>query len=116
MSVLSQIQKAKALLRLHSGPPLLVLPNAWDVVSARILEELGYPAIATTSAGVAAVLGYPDGQHVPRDEMLEAVRRIAEAVRVPVTADMEAGYGRTPQQVAETAAAVLRAGAVGMNL
>ncbi len=116
MSTLSQKQKAEVFLRLHSGPAILVLPNAWDVVSARILEDLGCPAIATTSAGVAAVLGYPDGQRVPRDEMLGAVRRIADAVHVPVTADMEAGYGHTPEQMAETAAAVLQAGAIGMNL
>ncbi len=116
MSHLSQKQKAEVFLRLHSGPGILILPNAWDVVSARILEDLGCPAIATTSAGVAAVLGYPDGQRVPRDEMLEAVRRIAAAVRVPVTADMEAGYGTTPEHMAQTAVAVLQAGAVGMNL
>jgi 2-methylisocitrate lyase-like PEP mutase family enzyme len=116
MSTLSQKQKAEIFLGLHSGPKILVLPNAWDVVSARILEDLGYPAIATTSAGMAAVLGYPDGQRVPRDEMLEAVHRIVDAVHLPVTADMEAGYGLTPEQMAETAAATLQAGAVGMNL
>jgi 2-methylisocitrate lyase-like PEP mutase family enzyme len=93
-----------------------VLPNAWDAASARVLEELGYPAIATTSAGVAFALGYPDGQRVSRDEMLEAVARIARAVRVPVTADMEAGYGTTPADMAETAKAIVAAGAVGLNL
>lgn len=116
MSAPSQKQKAELLLKLHSSGRILVLPNAWDVASARVLEELGYPAIATTSAGVAAVLGYPDGQHVQRDEMLEAVQRIAGAVHVPVTADMEAGYGSSPEEVAKTAKAVLQAGAVGMNL
>ncbi len=116
MSTLSQKQKAEIFLGLHSGPKILVLPNAWDVVSSRILEDLSYPAIATTSAGVAAVLGYPDGQRVPRDKMLEAVRRIVDAVHVPVTADMEAGYGHTPEQMVETATATLQAGAVGMNL
>ncbi len=116
MSILSQKEKAEVFLKLHSGGRILVLPNAWDVVSARILEDLGYPAIATTSAGVAAVLGYPDGQHVHRDEMLESVQRIARAVHVPLTADMESGYGDSPEEVAETATAVLQAGAVGMNL
>ena len=92
MSTLSQQQQKAELFRaLHTGPGILVLPNAWDVVSARILEDLGYPAIATTSAGVAAVLGFPDGQVVPREEMLESVRRIVDAVQVPVTADMESG-------------------------
>jgi len=93
-----------------------VLANAWDVASARVMEELGYPAIATTSAGVAAALGYPDGQRIPREEMLEAVARIARAVRVPVTADVEAGYGTTAKDMAETAKALIAAGAVGMNL
>ena len=116
MNIPSQNQKAELFLKLHSSGRILVLPNGWDVASARILEALGYPAIATTSAGVAAVLGYPDGQHVPRDEMLEVVRRIVDAVQVPVTADMEAGYGSTPEAVAETAKAALEAGAVGINL
>jgi 2-methylisocitrate lyase-like PEP mutase family enzyme len=94
----------------------LVLPNAWDVASARIFEEAGFPAIGTTSAGVANSLGYPDGQKIPRKEMLAVVRRIAEAVEVPVTADVEAGYGTTPEEVADTAREVIASGAVGMNL
>jgi 2-methylisocitrate lyase-like PEP mutase family enzyme len=111
-----QAEKARKFLALHKGPKILLLPNAWDVASARIFEEAGFPAIATTSAGVANSLGYPDGQHIRPDEMLEVVRRIAEAVSVPVTADMEAGYGQTPDEVAATAGGVLEAGAVGMNL
>jgi 2-methylisocitrate lyase-like PEP mutase family enzyme len=110
-----QAQKAEQFRKLHHGPKVLVLPNAWDVVSARIIEELGYPAIATTSAGVAAVLGYPDGQIVSRREMLDAVARIARAVDVPVTADMEAGYGTTPQDASELARELVAAGAVGLN-
>jgi 2-methylisocitrate lyase-like PEP mutase family enzyme len=86
------------------------------VASARIVEELGYPAIATTSAGIAASLGYPDGQHISRDEMLGMVGRIASAVRVPVTADLEAGYGVTIEDMTETVKAMVNAGAVGMNL
>jgi 2-methylisocitrate lyase-like PEP mutase family enzyme len=108
--------QAEQFRKLHSGPRILVLPNAWDVASARILEELGYPTIATTSAGIAFSLGYPDGQRVSRDQMLEAVARIANSVRVPVTADMEAGYGTTVKDMSETAKAVIAAGAVGMNL
>src|SRR5579864_2911414 len=107
---------ARQFLELHHGPKILVLPNAWDVASARIFEEAGFPAIGTTSAGVANSLGYPDGQKIPREEMLAAVRRIAEAVEVPVTADVEAGFGSTPEEVAGTAQAVIAAGAVGMNL
>jgi 2-methylisocitrate lyase-like PEP mutase family enzyme len=116
MDMRAQGQKAEQLRRLHQGPRILVLPNAWDVASARVLEELGYPAIATTSAGVAFALGYPDGQRISRDEMLAVVARIARAVRIPVTADMEAGYGITVRDLEVTAKAVVAAGAVGMNL
>jgi len=111
-----QAQKAALLKKLHEGPRILVLANAWDPISARIVEEIGFPAVATTSAGVAATLGYPDGQRVSRDEMLEVVGRVARAVQVPVTADMEAGYGTTPKAMAETALALIAAGAVGLNL
>ena len=116
MDMTAQGRKAEELRKLHGGPRVLVLPNAWDVASARVLEELGYPAIATTSAGVAFALGYPDGQRLFRDEMLEVVARIVRAVRVPVTADMESGYGITPKDMAETAKAIVAAGAVGLNL
>jgi 2-methylisocitrate lyase-like PEP mutase family enzyme len=115
MNMAAQGRKADELRKLHSGPRTLVLPNAWDVASARVLEELGYPAIATTSAGVAFALGYPDGQRVSRDEMLDMVARISRAVRVPVTADMESGYGKTAFDMAETAKAIVNAGAVGLN-
>jgi 2-methylisocitrate lyase-like PEP mutase family enzyme len=115
MDVRVQAEKAERFRKLHLGPRILVLPNAWDVASARILEELGYPAIATTSAGVAFSLGYPDGQRVSRDQMLEAVVRIARGVRVPVTADMESGYGTTVKDMSETAKALIAAGAIGLN-
>jgi 2-methylisocitrate lyase-like PEP mutase family enzyme len=80
------------------------------------MEEIGFPAIATSSAAVAAALGYPDGQRISRKEMLEVVERIARAIRVPVTADVEAGYGTTVEEMIETAKAVVASGAVGMNL
>jgi 2-methylisocitrate lyase-like PEP mutase family enzyme len=112
----TQAELARQFLELHRGPRILVLPNAWDVSSARIFEDAGFPAIGTTSAGVAFSLGYPDGQKIPRGEMLAVVRRIAEAVEVPVTADVEAGFGSTPEEVADTAREVIAAGAVGMNL
>lgn len=111
-----QRERVEILRRLHQGPRILVLPNVWDVVTARIVEAAGFSALATTSAGVAFALGYPDGERISRAEMVAAVRRIAARVRVPVTADMEAGYGRTPQAAAETAREVIAAGAVGMNL
>ena len=108
-----QAAKAERLRELHSGPRILVLPNAWDVASAKVFaRHASCQAIATTSAGVAASLGYPDGEHVPREEMLEAVGRIASAVAVPVTADLEAGYG----DAAGTARAAVAAGAVGLNI
>ena len=113
---LQQRERADTLRRLHQGPRILVLPNVWDVVTARIVEASGFAALATTSAGVAFALGYPDGERISRAEMAAAVRRIAARVRVPVTADMEAGYGRTPEAAAETAREVIAAGAVGMNL
>ena len=116
MDVRIQAEKAERFRKMHGGPHILGLPNAWDVASARILEEARYPAIATSSAGIAFSLGYADGQRVSRDQMLEVVGRIAHAVRVPVTADMEAGYGTTVNDMEETAKAVIAAGAIGMNL
>jgi 2-methylisocitrate lyase-like PEP mutase family enzyme len=111
-----QRAKADAFRAMHRGAHILLLPNAWDVASARVFEEAGFGAIATTSAGVAFTLGYPDGQRISREEMLAVVRRIASAGKVPVTADVEAGYGDRPEDVARTARAVAEAGAVGMNL
>jgi 2-methylisocitrate lyase-like PEP mutase family enzyme len=114
--LLRQSDKANIFRGLHHGTAPLVLPNAWDVASARIFEDAGFPAIATTSAGIAFSLGYPDGQRISRDEMLTVIARIAGAIQVPVTADVEAGYGNRPEDAAETTRAVLAAGAVGMNL
>jgi len=107
--------KAAALLSLHTGPGF-VLPNAWDAGSARILEQVGFPAIATTSAGIAWSCGVPDGGGLDRDTMLEHVARIVAAVSVPVTADLEAGYGNTPDDVGRTVARALELGAVGANI
>jgi len=111
-------RKAKADLfrKLHDRKHLLLLPNAWDVASARIFEEAGFPAIGTTSAGIAYSHGYSDRERISRAEMAAAVRRIAEAVRLPVTADIEAGYGGRTSDVVETIEAVLDAGAIGVNL
>src|SRR5688572_9970845 len=101
----------------HGDGAILVLPNAWDAMSARVIEDAGAAAIATTSAGVSWALGRPDGEALSRADMIEAVRRIVEAVRVPVTADVEAGYGsRSLADVAETVRGVAEAGAVGINL
>jgi 2-methylisocitrate lyase-like PEP mutase family enzyme len=110
------IDKAARLRFLHKAPPILVLPNAWDAVSARLFEAEGFPAIATTSAGVAATLGFADGGAVPPGEMIDAIGRIARAVRVPVTADIEHAYATTPDEVAAVVVRVVAAGAVGINL
>ncbi len=107
--------KAAALLALHAGPGF-VLPNAWDAGSARILEQVGFPAIATTSAGIAWSCGVPDGGALDRDTMLEHVGRIVAAVGVPVTADLEAGYGESADDVGRTVARAVGLGAVGGNL
>ena len=107
---------AERLRALHRTPPILVLPNAWDAASARLIEAEGFPAIATTSAGVAAALGYPDGGAVPSNEMIEAVARIARSVKVPVTADIEHAYAAAPAAVADVVLRVIAAGAVGINI
>jgi 2-methylisocitrate lyase-like PEP mutase family enzyme len=109
-------EKARRFRDLHRPGVPLVMPNAWDAASARIFEDAGFPAVATTSAGVAYAAGYPDGERIPRAEMLEVVARIARAVAVPVTADMETGHGASLSELAETVEGVLDAGAVGLNL
>jgi len=115
MTAGSVSDKAATLLALHSGAGY-VLPNAWDAGSARILEQVGFPAVATTSAGIAWSCGIPDGEELDRDTMLDHVGRIAAAVSVPVTADLEAGYGDTADEVARTVAMAVELGVVGGNL
>jgi len=110
---MEQSERADLLRRLHHEPPLLVLPNAWDVASARAFAALeGCRALATTSAAVARALGWEDGERAPVGEMVEAARRIAAAVDVPVTADLERGYG----DPVGTARAAWEAGLVGLNV
>ena len=116
---MTQHDRALLFHRLHdpAAGSILVLPNAWDAMSARVVEDAGARAVATTSAGVSWSLGRPDGQGLRRDEMLDAVRRIASVVRVPVTADVEGGDGAgTPEDVAATARGAIDAGAVGVNV
>jgi 2-methylisocitrate lyase-like PEP mutase family enzyme len=111
-----QIKRAQSLRALHRTPPLLLLPNAWDAISARIFEAAAYPAIATTSGGLAWALGFADGEKTPWPEVVAATARIVSAVSVPVTADIEAGYGATPQDVGRHVAEITKTGAVGINL
>jgi 2-methylisocitrate lyase-like PEP mutase family enzyme len=112
----TQKEKAIQFRQLHTGPEMLVLPNAWDASSARILEQAGFQAIATTSSGVAASLGYPDGQHISLDMLLDVVEGIVRVVDCPVSVDLEAGYGDTVEEVMKTVEAIIRAGAVGINI
>ena len=112
----SQKRKAELLKSLHQAPPILVLPNAWDAASAALFAQAGARAIATTSAGVANALGFADGQFTPLAEVLTATRRIAEAVPVPVSADLEAGYADTPSALQAVIKQLLATGAVGVNL
>lgn len=112
----NQREKASRFRELHGGLHIMILPNAWDAASAKVFERSGFSAVATTSAGIAASYGYPDGEYIGRDEMLEVIGRIAKAVAIPISADMEAGFGNTPEDVAKTARLVLEAGAIGLNL
>lgn len=111
-----QRQKAEKFRKLHDRSKILVLPNAWDAASAKIFEAAGFPAIATTSSGVANSLGYPDGEAVPRDEMLAAIARIARVLKAPLSADIEAGYASDVDLLQGTIRGVIEAGAVGINL
>jgi len=112
----AQAEKAGKFLELHHDPKLLVLPNVWDPLGARLLEGLGFPAVATASAAVAFSLGYDDGQKITFDAMLDSISRICAGVDVPVTADVESGYAQDPDDMADNIRRVIRAGAVGINL
>ncbi len=104
--------RAERLRELH-GADMLVLPNAWDAASATIVAEAGFPVVATASAAISAMLGYPDGEGAPWQEMFAAAGRVARAVPVPVTVDAEAGYGMQPRELVDR---LLEIGAVGCNL
>jgi 2-methylisocitrate lyase-like PEP mutase family enzyme len=112
----TQQGKARAFHELHHQKRILVLLNAWDAGSARIFEVAGAPAIATTSSGLAASFGYPDGEKISRELMVTAVRQICRSVDIPVSVDLEAGYGATAGAVCETVKAVIDVGAVGINI
>ncbi len=110
------VERAQRFRALHDRRQILLLPNAWDAGSARLFEDLGFAAVATTSGGLAWSLGYADGEALPLAEVLAAVRRMARVIRVPLTVDFEAGYGATPAAVGESVRAVIDAGAAGINL
>jgi 2-methylisocitrate lyase-like PEP mutase family enzyme len=112
----TQIERAQAFRHLHDRSRILLLPNAWDAGSARLFARRGFAAIATTSGGMAWSLGYADGEQAPLTDVLAAIARITRVVDLPVTVDIEGGYGETPADVAATVRAVIAAGAVGINL
>src|SRR6267143_1275830 len=116
MCMKNQTEKAEAFRELHQGKKLLILPNAWDVASARVFEDEGFPAIATSSAGIMVSLGYPDGEVIDRKEFVLATQRIAGSLSVPLSADIVSGFGATPREVVTMVKSVLRAGAVGINI
>lgn len=112
----SQASRAERFRALHDRKSVLVLPNAWDVPSARMFEDEGFPAVATSSAGMLVSLGYPDGEEIPNREFVSAVRRIARVLSVPLSVDVVGGFGNTPESVAKSVRAVVSAGAVGINI
>ena len=116
MDMIKLQTKAEVFAALHLGPEILLLPNCWDAGSAKILAGAGFPAIATTSAGIAFSHGYSDGHNISRHEMCAEVARCAAAVPIPLSADMEGGYGLTPEEVAESVRQAIAAGAVGANI
>ena len=116
MNKTQQAELARAFLARHRARPILLLPNAWDAMSARIFVAAGFNAIATTSGGVAWALGYPDGERAPWPEVLAATARIVRTAQVAVTADIEAGYGATSAEVGAHVVDIIQAGVVGVNL
>jgi len=113
---MTQAELAEAFRARHRQKPVLLLPNAWDGASARLFVAAGFDAIATTSGGLAWALGYPDGEVAPWDEVVAATRRIVRAAGLAVTADIEAGYAETPEQLGRHVAEIIGTGVVGINL
>ena len=118
MTMVSPTQKARAdlFLRFHQEKELLVLANSWDIGSSRVIEACGFKAIATTSMGIAASLGYPDCQVIQLSEMIEAISGIVKGVQVPVTVDIEAGYGSNVNEIIDSVTQIIATGIVGINI
>ena len=116
--MISNIQKEKAdlFLKYHLDKEILVLLNSWDIGSSKLIEASGYKAIATTSMGIAAALGYPDCQVIQLSEMIEAISGIVNGVQVPVTVDIEAGYGNNLNEIIESVKKIIATGIVGINI
>jgi 2-methylisocitrate lyase-like PEP mutase family enzyme len=116
--MMTRIQKEKAelFLKYHHDKEMLVLLNSWDVGSSKLIEACGYKAVATTSMGIAASLGYPDSQIIRLPEMIAVITGIVHGVQVPVSVDMEAGYGNTLDEIVESAKQFIETGVVGINI
>jgi 2-methylisocitrate lyase-like PEP mutase family enzyme len=113
---LTQKEKAELLLKYHHDDEVLVLVNSWDTGSSLLIQATGFKAVATTSMGIAASLGYPDGQKIPFTEMLEAIQRITDKVSIPVTADIEGGYGSNTQEITGSIEKIINTGIAGINI
>ncbi|MEM7734365.1 MAG: isocitrate lyase/phosphoenolpyruvate mutase family protein [Deinococcota bacterium] len=113
---MTQANKAEQFKQLHHQANPLVLTNIWDVGSAKVVADAGAPALATGSASLAAAHGYDDGEMLPLEHLITALKHIVDAVNIPVSADIEAGYGTKPKEVAETVRQVIEVGIVGINL
>ncbi len=111
-----QKEKAERFRALHSRGRILILPNAWDVPSARVFEDSGFPAVATSSAGMMVSLGYPDGESIPRDLYLSAVRRISNSLSIPLSVDAVSGFGETPVEIESTIRGIIESGGIGINI
>jgi len=111
-----QREKAEEFRSLHYAKKILVLPNAWDVPSARVFEDAGFPAIATSSAALAISVGYPDGEKMRKEELFSVVKKIAGVLSVPLSVDIESGFGASIDSLTDTIRRVIEAGAVGINI
>lgn len=116
MTTNEQIRKAEKFQEMHRAGHMFVIPNAWDAGSAVVFEKEGFPCVATSSAGIAYALGYPDGEDISFDDLLDTVQKITRRVSIPVSVDFERGYSEDPEQVKKNAGKLLEAGAVGFNI
>lgn len=116
--MISQKQKklAEEFMRMHTEGDMFVLPNIWDAGSARVFEKQGFGAVATTSAGIAYSMGYPDGEQITLDDLAYCVKTITRRIDIPLSVDFERGYSETPQEVKENAKRLIECGAVGFNI
>lgn len=113
---MTQKEKAKLFLKLHHDKEILVILNSWDPGSSKLIEASGFKAIGTTSMGISASLGYPDCENIPFSEMLQAIKRIADKITLPLTVDIEGGFGNTTKDIVNNIRKVIETGVVGINL